>query len=305
MQLILVTHRLEEITPNITHILCLKNGKIFAQGEYPEALRKIDLDRLYGRVVNNSLFLNGMEEERKNRDEKSSVPLVEMRNTTVKYEKKHVLNDFNWTVKDGENWGVVGPNGAGKTTVLSLIVGDNLQAYANDIYLFGRRKGSGESIWEIKKKIGMISSEVQVHYRKQIRTQDVIVSGFFDSIGLYRYATPDQLSEANSWMEKLGIAHLRDRRFDRLSDGEKRLVLLARSMVKHPLLLILDEPCQGLDPANRDIILELIDHIGRSSTTNLIYVTHNADEILPCISHILHLNRYPEPPVITKVPDTP
>ena len=194
-------------------------------------------------------------------------------------------------MKPGENWAVIGPNGAGKTTLLSLITGDNPQVYANDVYLFGKRRGSGESVWEIKEKIGVVSSEFQIHYQKQMRVLDVILSGYFDSIGLYRYATATQTAKAIEWMDRLGISYLQKRRFDRLSDGEKRMVLVARSMVKDPMLLILDEPCQGLDPANRRTVLDLIDHIGQTFPANLIYVTHNANEIMPCITHILRLDR--------------
>jgi molybdate transport system ATP-binding protein len=293
MQIVLVTHRFEEITPNITHVLCLKDGKIVAKGRRSDVLTQRQLDRLYDpsatrpRIFKNSPLLE------KTKGRQPSAVLVQMRNVTVKYGNKHVLKGLDWIMRRGENWAVVGPNGVGKTTFLRLIFGDDLQAYANEIYLFGQRRGTGESIWEIKKKIGLISSEFQINYRKPIRVQDVVLSGFFDSIGLYRHATSEQISTTNMWMEKLGIRQLGERRFDRCSDGEKRMVLLARCMVKAPLLLILDEPCQGLDPENRRHILELIDDIGKGTSTNIIYVTHNADEILPCMTHILHLENAP------------
>ena len=217
--------------------------------------------------------------------------LVEMKNTTVKYGDLLVLDRLNWVARAGENWAVLGPNGAGKSTLLNLIIGENPQAYANRIYLFGRRRGSGETIWEIKKNIAFVSSELQVRYRKKIRAYDVILSGFFDSIGLYRHATAKQHEIARQWVEDLGVGEKSERRFDRLSYGEKRLILIARAMVKSPILLILDEPCQGLDRENRRMVLDHIEYIGAHTHTGLLYVTHHSDEIPPCITHILRLHK--------------
>jgi molybdate transport system ATP-binding protein len=172
-----------------------------------------------------------------------------------------------------------------------LITGDNVQAYANEIYLFGKRRGSGESVWDIKKKIGVVSPELQVQYRKRMQVYDVVLSGFFDSIGLYRKCTAEQQAAARKWIELLGLSHMSERWYDHLSFGEKRMVLLARSMVKSPTLLILDEPCQGLDRSNRGVILDLIDYIGRETNTHVIYVTHHQDEMPPCITHVLKLEK--------------
>lgn len=212
-----------------------------------------------------------------------------MKNTTVQYGKTVVLKNLNWTVRRGENWAITGPNGAGKTTLLSLITGDNLQAYANEIYLFGRRRGTGESIWEIRQQIGIISPELQIAYRKQINAAQVVVSGFFDSVGLYRRSTPEQWETAREWMEILSISHKAESPFDQLSCGEQRMVLLARAAVKLPLLLILDEPCQGLDPSNRQKILELTEFIGRHTRAHLLYVSHHPEEIPACVSKTLEL----------------
>ena len=302
IQLILVTHRFDDIPPDITHVLCLKEGQIFLKGRRETVLTRSQIERLYGPTANGLPRLpNGTLPKPVSA---GSLPetIIEMKNAGVRYGDIRVLEGLNWRMQAGENWAVIGANGAGKSTFLRLITGDNLQAYANEIYLFGRRKGTGESLWDIKKRIGIISSEFQLHYRKRITAYDVVLSGFFDSIGLYRTASAQQHETAAEWIERLGIVALAQRRFDRLSDGEKRLVLLARAMVKSPSLLILDEPCQGLDPANRAIILDLINHIGghidghigRDDPTHLLYVTHQDDEILPCITHILKLEKRTE-----------
>jgi molybdate transport system ATP-binding protein len=286
MQVILVTHRQEEIPPNISHALFLKDCKIAAQGKREDIL---------------SHCLDDSHEEKKRgfisiprtklAENQKDVPavLVAMRNTTVKYGRTLVLKNLNWTVKQGENWAITGPNGAGKTTLLSLITGDNLQAYANEIYLFGRRRGTGESIWEIRQQIGVVSPELQIAYRQRINAGDVVVSGFFDSVGLYRRSTREQQETACQWMENLGISHKAESPFDQLSCGEQRVVLLARAVVKSPLLLILDEPCQGLDISNRHNILELAEFIGRHTRTHLLYVTHHPEETPACISKTLEL----------------
>jgi molybdate transport system ATP-binding protein len=220
--------------------------------------------------------------------------LVEMKGVTVKFGDVTILDGLDWTVRRGENWAVLGPNGSGKTTLLSLITGDNLQAYANEIRLFGVLKGTGESLWDIREKIGVVSSELQVRYRRGITARDVVASGLFDSIGLFRRLSPENRRVVEDWMDLLGILPLAERVFEGLSYGERRMTLIARAMVKSPLLLILDEPCQGLDPANRRKMLKLIDRIGAGTGTRIVYVSHYADEIPSCINRILRLER-PKP----------
>jgi molybdate transport system ATP-binding protein len=215
--------------------------------------------------------------------------LIEMRRVNVRYGSEVILADVDWTVRRGENWAVLGPNGAGKTTLLGMIAGDHPQAYANEIYLFGRRRGSGESIWEVKAPIGMISPEFQIRYRKGITALEVVLSGFHDAVGLYRRCSPMERETERDWLRHMGIADRADRPFPHLSHGEQRLVLLARAMVKSPALLILDEPCQGLDRENRRRFLSLIEGVGRHTATHLLYVTHHPDEVPDCITHVLRL----------------
>ncbi|MGD8519892.1 MAG: molybdate ABC transporter ATP-binding protein ModF [Desulfobacterales bacterium] len=290
-QIILVTHRLFEILPNISHVMGLKMGKVLFQGKRQEHLSTDQIVRLYPE----HLFQEADFPKSKPQDDANSLEipdvLVKMKNTTVRYKDTVILNNLNWEMKASENWAIVGPNGAGKTTLLSLISGDNLQAYANDISLFGRRRGSGESIWEIKQRIGIISSEFQIRYRKPLKALDVILSGFFDSVGLYRQSNSIQRESARKWMGFIHLADKADTLFNQLSYGEQRLVLLARAMVKLPLLLILDEPCQGLDRANRKLILDVIDFIARHSQTQILFVTHHFDEIPECINRVLRFNK--------------
>jgi molybdate transport system ATP-binding protein len=292
-QIILVTHRLSEIPSNITHVMGLKSGAVVFRGHKARMLTQAKIKELYRghHFRNESIPIHhpGIVSE----PLKLPHALVEMKNTTVRYKDVTVLKGLNWTMQSGENWALSGPNGAGKTTLLSLISGDNPQAYANEIYLFGKRRGSGESIWDIKQQIGLISSEFQIRYRKQLSALEVILSGFFDSVGLYRRSSEAQREIAAKW---LAFIHLADRAaepFNHFSYGQQRLILLARAMVKLPLLLILDEPCQGLDRANRKMVLNLVDAIAAAKKTHILFVTHYRAEFPACITH--HLRFEPAP----------
>ncbi len=284
---ILVTHRLAEIPSAVSHILAVKKGGIVFQGKRPATLNRQDLERLYAPEKRPEIALPVRPQPVICSYRAFGRVLIDMQQVTVRYGNVTVIDNLNWTVRAGENWAIVGPNGSGKTTLLSLVAGDNLQAYANSIKLFGRRRGSGETIWDIKQRLGLVSSEFQIRYRKPLRALEVVVSGFFDSIGLYRQASRRQRRIAFAWMKQLGCADRAKRFFQNLSQGEQRLVLLARAMVKSPLMLILDEPCQGLDRFARSRLLDLLDRMGRESETCLLYVTHYPAEIPACTTHVL------------------
>ena len=292
LQLILVTHHLEEIGPHFTHVLGVKNGGIRFQETRNQGLDPGRIERLYADAADRpkSMLFNGSSVSGKDIPNAEAV-VIKMKNVSVRYGQRSVLRNLNWTVRRNENWQISGPNGAGKTTLLGLVAAEHPQAYANEIYLFGRRRGSGESIWDIKNRIGMISSEFQIRYRKPIPAFDVVLSGFFDSVGLYRRATLAQRKLANRWMQALQMVYTSERLFHTLSQGEQRMVLLVRAMIKSPDLLILDEPCQGLDPAARKHLLELIDRIGRQTATQLMYVTHKPAEVLTCITHEMRFEK--------------
>jgi molybdate transport system ATP-binding protein len=219
-----------------------------------------------------------------------SDPLIHMKDVQVRYNGLYALKKMTWSMRAGENWAILGPNGSGKSTILKLIMGDNPQAYANNVTVLGKKKGSGETVWEIKRNIGIVSSEFQIAYRKRMRAYDVIVSGFFDSVGLYRHPTAQQREVADRWIQILDIGDIAKEEFDRLSYGQRRMILLARAMVKSPALLILDEPCHGLDIVNQLRVLKTIETIGQTRT-QILYVTHREEEILSCITHVMQLKK--------------
>jgi molybdate transport system ATP-binding protein len=215
--------------------------------------------------------------------------ILQFNNVRIRYEGRSILEDINWTVCEGERWALTGANGSGKSTLLSLVCADNPQGYACDIRLFGHRRGTGESIWEIKRHIGYVSPELHRAYRKNIPSIDLVASGFHDTVGLYTHATDDERERCLSWMEIFGIRHLATRPYLQLSSGEQRLCLLVRAFVKDPELLILDEPLHGLDEYYHQRVREIITTFCERRHKTLIMVTHHLEELPPCITHHMKL----------------
>ena len=220
-------------------------------------------------------------------------PLVEMNHVNVGWGDNHVLVDLNWKLYKGEHWLIQGPNGCGKTTFLELITGDNMQVYCNDVHIFGIKRGSGETVWDIKKRLGIVSYRLHVEYRMLggISLQNVIISGFHDSIGLYTQPTDLEIAAAKKWLALGGFSGREDENFKNLSYGEQRAILILRAAVKAPEILILDEPCHGLDEQYRSKILHLMTLIAQSGTTTMLHVTHDQTEALPCEKHVLNLGK--------------
>lgn len=217
--------------------------------------------------------------------------IVRCNSVTIRYGERTILRDFGWTVREGERWAVSGENGAGKSTLLSLICADNPQSYACDIELFGHRRGSGESIWEIKKHIGYVSPEMHRSYQKNISALDIVASGLFDTVGLFMHPDGEQYELCREWMRIFGIEDLAGRSYLRLSSGEQRLCLLARAFVKDPELLILDEPLHGLDARRSEMVRSIIDTFMQRPHKTLMMVTHYESELPSCIDRRLHLVR--------------
>ena len=282
LQVMLLLSRVEEIPDFISHVVLVK-------------------DCICGKKVPLAEFLQGFEACQ---DEASTVvpfscssnqegaeEVVRLNKVTIRYDDRIILKDLDWLVRRGEKWALTGQNGSGKSTLLSLVCADNPQSYACDIALFGRKRGTGESIWEIKKRIGYVSPEIHRAYLKNMPAIDIVASGLHDSVGLYVRPKPEQKGICEEWMKVFGIGDLKDRSFLQLSSGEQRLVLLARAFVKEPDLLILDEPLHGLDTRNREKVRGIIDTYCRQEGKTLIMVSHYEEEFPECITHTLHLKR--------------
>lgn len=288
MRVMVVTAQPDEIPPGITHVLRVEHHQVVAQG----ARESVPGDRASPGVPAGPARAPALDvpPQRLEGPARPDSPLlVHMEGVSVSYGGARVLDDIHWSVRRGEHWALLGPNGAGKTTLLSLVLGDHPQAYANRVTLFGRRRGSGESIWEIKRHIGWVAPELHLYYPRQVSCRDVTCSGFFDSVGLYQQCSPRQRETARAWMQYLGVWQYAGLPFADLSEGEQRMVLMARALVKDPLLLVLDEPCQGLDAANRGRVLAAIDAAGSHLDTSVIYVTHETAELPAVITHVIRL----------------
>lgn len=208
----------------------------------------------------------------------------ELNDCVIKYGKRTILNNVSWMVKRGERWSLSGPNGAGKSTLLSIICADNPQSYANKVTLFDYHRGNGESIWDIKKRIGFVSPEMHLFFNQQNPLIEVVASGFRDTVGMYIRANSEQKEKALQWLKYFGIEQYAEENFRTLSTGIQRLGLVARSMIKNPDLLILDEPMHGLDTLNKQLVLHLVEEFCKNPEKTLIYVSHYRNEIPPCVN---------------------
>ena len=225
-------------------------------------------------------------------DEKGDFTIaVKMKEVHVQYSDKIILEGINWEVKKGERWSLSGSNGAGKSTLLSLINADNPQAYASEIYLFDKRRGRGESIWDIKRKIGYISPELHLYFDSSITAFEVVASGLFDTIGLFRALNEEQIEKVKSWMKLLQVQNLANQLLMNQPLGKQRLILLARALIKNPPLLILDEPAQGLDEEQTAMFKNIIEQICEHSDKTMIYVTHLREEIPSCVTKFIRLEK--------------
>ena len=216
---------------------------------------------------------------------------VVMRNITIAYGERTIFSALDWTVKRGEAWNVTGPNGSGKSTLLSLVCADNPKAYSLDMTLFDVPRGSGESIWDIKKHIGYLSSEMHSGFNDNLPAVEVVAGGFADGYAGVGRNRAEELAAAGALLELFGAARLAQRLFPTLSSGEQRLVLLVRAFVKNPDLLILDEPFQGLDFRRRSIARAVIEKFCSDSDKTLLFVTHFPEELPDIINNTLELRR--------------
>ena len=215
--------------------------------------------------------------------------LVILHDITIRYGSRTILDRLSWTICEGEHWALQGRNGSGKSTLLSLICADNPQSYACDITLFGKRRGSGESIWEIKRRIGYVSPELHRSYQRNLPALSIVASGLKDTVGLYVRATEEEKQLCLKWMQRFGIESLAQRSFMQLSSGEQRLILVCRAFVKSPDLLILDEPMHGLDMPRQQLVKDIINDYCSDPHKTLIMVTHYDEELPSCINRHLNL----------------
>ncbi|GAA4302107.1 ATP-binding cassette domain-containing protein [Aestuariibaculum suncheonense] len=264
VRILQITKRKEDILPFIEQIYHFEGDKF------------VEFNTEYKAENNQEIFVEELPKAYRPVSEEIN-PIVKFTKVSVNYRARHILDKIDWEIKKGEFWQLMGPNGSGKSTILSMIFGDNPKAFGQDIVLFGVKKGSGESVWEIKQKIGYFSSDMLRGFTRLDSIGNMIVSGFFDTIGLYKTPTNEQIKIAQHWLRVLDMFDIRKQDFLSLSKGYQSLVLIARAMVKHPPLLILDEPTNGLDDADVRLFTQLINKIASETETAILYVSHRKE----------------------------
>lgn len=214
-------------------------------------------------------------------------PVIECENVRVTYGGKPVLQGIDWTVRRGERWALLGPNGSGKTTLLSLLCGDHPQAFSNVVKLFGQQRGSGETIWDVKRRVGFVSPELHLYFSEPLLGYEAAATGFHDVL-VHRTITPEQAKRLDGLFDHFDLAALKERPFRRMSSGEQRQILLLRALTKDPELLVLDEPFQGLDAERIAKLKDWLDNRLHADRT-LIFVTHYEGELPTCVTRVLRL----------------
>ena len=279
--LILILARTDEVPDLITHVVEVKNetvGEKKTLGQWRK--ERAEQEKEYSETPDSKELAKASED---------SEEIVRLNKVSIRYGERTILKDLDWVVRKGERWALTGPNGSGKSTLLGLVCADNPQSYACDISLFGRRRGTGESIWDIKKHIGYVSPELHRSFRRDITAEKIVANGLRDFHGLFTKANEEEISIARKVLERFGIGSLAGRSFLTISSGEQRLVLLARAFVKNPDLLILDEPFHGLDDDNVRMVRRIINDYCSNQENTLIMVTHYPEEFPQCIDHHLSL----------------
>ena len=288
LDIILVLSKTDDIPTFVSEVIELRNGKILppcSREDYYNRQLPIP-PHVLTKEKREAILALPYQDNDYHTDE-----VIKMQQVSIRYGERTILKALDWTVRNGERWALSGQNGSGKSTLLSLVCADNPQSYACDITLFDRPRGSGESIWDIKKHIGYVSPEMHRSYQRDLPAIRIVASGLKDSVGLYVKPNEDEFAICRFWMDIFGLEDMYNRTFMKLSSGEQRLVLLARAFVKDPQLLILDEPLHGLDLVNRRLVKDVIETFCERRNKTMVMVTHYEEELPTIITNKIYLTK--------------
>lgn len=283
IQVLLTVSHEDDLPTGITHIALVDRCRMIAQGPRTEMLNHTWSQNLLKPIVPVPFRPLKMQTAAPVRE------LIHLERASIIYGKRVILNDLTWTVREGESWAVLGRNGAGKSALLALISGNSPQAYANEIHLFGRRRGTGETREWIRKRIGEVSPELHLHFNDALTVLETVLTGFTDSLVLTEHPSAARCRAARAALRQFSLLSQADIPLRGLSAGYQRLALLARALVKKPVLLLLDEPCQGLDARHRGHFMNVLQHLVSSRKTTVLLTTHRADEIPPGMTGTVYL----------------
>lgn len=214
--------------------------------------------------------------------------LIELKDVTLRKEGKNLLSRLNWTVNKGETWAILGLNGAGKSTLLRLLMAEYWKT-EGEVSVLGTQFGQG-GIPELRKRIGVVSSFISERIPESLSPEEIVLTGKYKSSILYTSYGSKELEEARSMLRRIGATSLIRRKYRTLSQGEKQTILIARSLMEEPDLLIFDEASSGLDLFAREAIFQLIHQIKQmEKAPTILFVTHHAEEITKSFSHVLLL----------------
>jgi molybdate transport system ATP-binding protein len=290
IEIIITQTSRRDIPPWCTHLAAMQEGKLVRQGVRSRVLGEMPVDDPGSQWFDGTAALST-----EKRGARTGRIIVSLKNGRARYGDKVIFSGLDLQVAEGEHTLITGPNGAGKSTLLAIISGDHPDCYGNDLHLFGIRRGSGESIWDLKRQMGIVSPELHRSHYVSGSTLQIVISGFFDSIGLYRKYTPAHERQALAWLRRLGLEDRAEMPFRQLSFGEQRLALIARALIKMPKLLLLDEPTQGLDDSHRESLLQFLAQVASAGLSTIFYVSHRQDEYRDFFKQHLAMEKYNKP----------
>ncbi|MBW1636191.1 MAG: ATP-binding cassette domain-containing protein [Deltaproteobacteria bacterium] len=288
IELLLIVSSVIDIPHWCTHLAIISEGRMIHQDLMVQALplctglQAAKMDSRWSDDIKQTQRVNSSRNK----------PLIILRNGFAGYGGKKLFHGLDLIISPGDHTLITGPNGCGKSTLLDIITGDNPKCYANELIIFGKKRGTGESIWDIKKHMGLVSPSLHRDHRVPGSALQIVLSGFFDSIGLYQKASDQQIRTARRWIYRIGLQGEESRSFRELSHADQRLILIARAVIKLPRLLILDEPTQGLDDLNKNRLLSLLESIAGLNISTIIFVSHRKDEYRPFFRQHIELSNY-------------